>query len=107
MKPYYDPDMQKDCLEDSPKIIQDTNPPRAEPESTSPEEKRMTCCSVGSFTKEPIKKDKDSGPDGTAHHGAQQGKAVAGSRRPQPQYLLCMLAKTKTLKATSWNVCHL
>ncbi|GBM44277.1 hypothetical protein AVEN_23332-1 [Araneus ventricosus] len=42
MKPYYDPDMQKDCLEDSPRIIQDTNPPRAEPESTSPEEKRMT-----------------------------------------------------------------
>ncbi|GBM30062.1 Methionine adenosyltransferase 2 subunit beta [Araneus ventricosus] len=39
MKPYYNPDMQKDCLEDSPKIIQDTNPPRAEPESTSPEEK--------------------------------------------------------------------
>ncbi|GBN19044.1 hypothetical protein AVEN_4898-1 [Araneus ventricosus] len=42
MKPYYDPDMQKDCLEDSSKIIQDTNPPRAEPESTSPKEKRMT-----------------------------------------------------------------
>ncbi|GBM28422.1 hypothetical protein AVEN_262176-1 [Araneus ventricosus] len=42
MKPYYDPDMQKDCLEDSPRIIQDTNPPRAESESTSPEEKRMT-----------------------------------------------------------------
>ncbi|GBN12921.1 Transposon Ty3-I Gag-Pol polyprotein [Araneus ventricosus] len=42
MKPYYDPDMQKDSLEDSPRIIQATNPPRAEPESTSPEEKRMT-----------------------------------------------------------------
>ncbi|GBN06826.1 hypothetical protein AVEN_115955-1 [Araneus ventricosus] len=42
MKPYYCPDMQKDCLQDSPKIIQDTNPPRAEPESTSPEKKRMT-----------------------------------------------------------------
>ncbi|GBM94127.1 hypothetical protein AVEN_245528-1 [Araneus ventricosus] len=41
MKPYYDPDMQKDCLEDSPRIIQDTNSPRVEPESTS-EEKRMT-----------------------------------------------------------------
>ncbi|GBM38123.1 hypothetical protein AVEN_233926-1, partial [Araneus ventricosus] len=39
MKPYYDPDMQKDYLEDSPRIIQATNPPRAEPESTSPEEK--------------------------------------------------------------------
>ncbi|GBO40120.1 Retrovirus-related Pol polyprotein from transposon 17.6 [Araneus ventricosus] len=37
MNPYYDPDMQKDFLEDSPKIIQDTNSPRAEPESTSPE----------------------------------------------------------------------
>ncbi|GBL79432.1 Retrovirus-related Pol polyprotein from transposon 412 [Araneus ventricosus] len=42
MKPYYNPDMQKDCLEDSPNIIQDTNPPRAEPEPTFPEEKRMT-----------------------------------------------------------------
>ncbi|GBM29343.1 hypothetical protein AVEN_232525-1 [Araneus ventricosus] len=52
------------------------------------------CCSVGSFTKEPMKKDKVSGPDGTAHHGAQQGKAVAGSRHPQPQHLPCMLAKT-------------
>ncbi|GBN37167.1 hypothetical protein AVEN_219962-1 [Araneus ventricosus] len=41
MKPYYDPDMQKDCSEDSPKIIQDTNPSRAEPKSTS-QEKRMT-----------------------------------------------------------------
>ncbi|GBN16313.1 hypothetical protein AVEN_221889-1 [Araneus ventricosus] len=43
----------------------------------------------GSLTKEPIKKDKDSGPDGTA-----QGKAVAGSGHPQHQYLPCMLART-------------
>ncbi|GBN35007.1 hypothetical protein AVEN_183825-1 [Araneus ventricosus] len=61
------------------------------------------CCSVGDFTKEPIKK-KDSGPDGTAHHGAQQGKAVSGSGHPQPQYLPCMLARTYTLRATSGNV---
>ncbi|GBM05000.1 hypothetical protein AVEN_60203-1 [Araneus ventricosus] len=30
----------------------------------------------------------DSGPDGTAHHGAQQGKVVTGSEQSQPRHLL-------------------
>ncbi|GBN95374.1 hypothetical protein AVEN_144824-1 [Araneus ventricosus] len=29
----------------------------------------------------------DSGPDGTAHHGAQQGKVVTSSEQSQPQHL--------------------
>ncbi|GBM82851.1 hypothetical protein AVEN_272425-1 [Araneus ventricosus] len=29
----------------------------------------------------------DSGPDGTTHHGAQQGKAVTGSEFSQPRHV--------------------
>ncbi|GBM76060.1 hypothetical protein AVEN_176485-1 [Araneus ventricosus] len=29
----------------------------------------------------------DSGPDGTAHHGAQQGKVVTASEQSQPRHL--------------------
>ncbi|GBL76975.1 hypothetical protein AVEN_12640-1 [Araneus ventricosus] len=53
-----------------------------------------------------MKKDKNSSPDGTAHHGAQQGKAVAGSGHSQSQYLPCMLARAYKLKATSGYVYH-
>ncbi|GBM43588.1 hypothetical protein AVEN_67096-1 [Araneus ventricosus] len=58
------------------------------------------------FCKRTHKKDKDSGSDRTAHHRAQQGKTVAGSGHPHPQYLPSMLARTYTLRTTSRNVYH-
>ncbi|GBM79794.1 hypothetical protein AVEN_135836-1 [Araneus ventricosus] len=39
-----------------------------------------------SVMREPMHKNKNSGPDGTAHHGAQQGKAITGSENSQPRH---------------------
>ncbi|GBN87401.1 hypothetical protein AVEN_104524-1 [Araneus ventricosus] len=47
------------------------------------------CCPLkGGFLEGPMQSLKcDSSSDGTAHHGAQQGKVVTGSEQSQPRHL--------------------